>query len=160
MKKLDENTALLQKQIEEWKAKYLRALADYHNVEKRKHEEISQVRRYAGEHILTGLFPIVGSLEKAQNHLNDPGLSLVLKEFAAFLDAQHVKKLVPLGESYDPHEMECIEVVEGEDNIVTDVVRPGYMIHDKIVQVAQVKVGRTQNIAEPHTEEARKQNPA
>lgn len=142
MKKQDEHIAQLQKQIEEWKAKYLRALADYQNVEKRKHEEVAQVRRYAGEHILTGLLPIVDTLEKAKEHLNDPGLALVVKELTAFLDAQDVKKIDPLGKTFNPHEMECIEAVEGEHNMVTDVVRPGYMIHDKIVQVAQVKVGR------------------
>lgn len=142
MKKHDENIVLLQKQVEEWKGKYLRALADYQNLEKRKHEEISQVRRYAGEHILTGLFPIIDTIEKAQKHLNDPGLLLVLKELNAFLDSQSVKKLDPLGKAFNPHEMECIEVVEGDNNIVTDVVRPGYMIHDKIVQVAKVKVGK------------------
>jgi len=38
---------------------------------------------------------------------------------------------------------EVIEIVAGEkDNIVTEVLRKGYRLNDKILQVAQVKVSR------------------
>lgn len=151
-KKTDDQIEVLKQQIEEWKGKYLRALADYQNLEKRKYEEVAQVRRYAGEHILTRLLLIVDTFEKAQEHLRDTGLALALKELAAFLEQQGVKKLDTVGKSFNLHEMECIEVVDGEDGIVIEELLPGYELHGKIIRVAQVKVGRTQNSAEPHTE--------
>lgn len=141
-KKTTEDIESLQKQTEEWKNKYLRALADYQNLEKRKHEEVAQVRRYAGEHILTRFLPIIDTLEKAQEHLNDAGLALVLKELAAFHDEQGVKKLDTVGKPFNLHEMECIEVVDGEDGIVIEELLPGYTLHGKMIRIAQVKVGK------------------
>jgi len=41
--------------------------------------------------------------------------------------------------------MECIEVVEGKDNIVIEELLPGYTLHGKMLRVAQVKVGKEKN---------------
>ncbi len=143
-KKIDEQLEALQKQVEEWKDKYLRALADYQNLEKRTHEERAQSRRHAAVDLVKRLLPIVDTFERAEEHLNDPGLALALKELYAFLDAQGVKKFDAVGRDFNPEEMECIEVVEGEDNIVVEELLPGYALHGKVIRVAQVKVGRTE----------------
>lgn len=141
-KKIDEHVEEFKKQIEDWKNKYLRALADYQNLEKRKSEEIGEVRKFAGEIILTKLLPIVDTFERAQQHLDDPGLSLALKELDVFLADLGVKKLETRGKAFNPHEMECIEVVSGDDNIVIEETLPGYTLHGKVIRVAQVKVGK------------------
>ena len=141
-KKTDEDTELLQKQIEEWKSKYLRALADYQNLEKRTSEEKQEIRRYASERILLKLLPVFDTLVKAQSHLNDKGLELVLKEFHAILLEQGVSRIDVVEKEFNPHEMECVEVVEGQDNVVVEEVLPGYMIHGKVLRVARVKVGK------------------
>ena len=72
-------------QTDEWKNKYLRALADYQNLEKRKSEEIGQVRRFAGEILLIRLLPVVDTFTRALVHVKDSGLGLALKELEAFL---------------------------------------------------------------------------
>lgn len=141
-KKIDEHVEEFKKQIEDWKNKYLRALADYQNLEKRKSEEIGEVRKFAGEIILTKLLPIVDTFERAQQHLDDPGLSLALKELDVFLADLGVKKLETRGKAFNPHEMECIEVMSGDDNIVIEETLPGYTLHGKVIRVAQVKVGK------------------
>jgi molecular chaperone GrpE (heat shock protein) len=38
--------------------------------------------------------------------------------------------------------MECITTEEGEENKVLEVMRDGYMLHDKVLRAAQVKVGK------------------
>ena len=141
-KKTDEDTELLQKQIEEWKSKYLRALADYQNLEKRTSEEKQEIRRYASERILLKLLPVFDTLIKAQIHLADKGLDLVIKEFHAVLFEEGVSRIEVTGKEFNPHEMECVEVVEGQDNVVVEEVLPGYMIHGKVLRVARVKVGK------------------
>jgi molecular chaperone GrpE len=127
---------------EEWKNKYLRALADYQNLERRTREEKQEIRLYAGEVLLVRLLPVVDTFEKAAAHLNDAGLGLALKQLQAFLIEQGVEKLNVVGKSFNPHEMECVEVVAGEDNIVVEEMMPGYMLRGKILRVAQVKVGK------------------
>ena len=141
-KKTDEQSEELQKQIEEWKAKYLRALADYQNLEKRTQEETHKVRRFAAEVVLTKLLPIADIFERAQAHLSDIGLSLALKELAAVFNSLGVVKLEVVGMQFDPKFMECIEVGEGENNIVVEELLPGYTFHGKVIRVARGKVGR------------------
>lgn len=132
----------LQKQIEELKTKYLRALADYQNLEKRVHAEKEATRKFAGEVFLKRLLPILDTFELAQKHLNDPGLALALKELYAFFAEYGVSKIKVLGNEFNPQEMECLEVVEGENNKVTAEVLPGYRFHGKVLRVARVKVGK------------------
>ena len=116
----------LKEQIEVWKNKYTRALADYQNLEKRKEEERSQIVKYATGEVLERFFPILDTFERAQAHLHDPGLGLALKEFAAAFEEQGVVRLDVLGSEFDPHTMDCTEVVEGNENIVMEVVETGY----------------------------------
>lgn len=141
-KKQNDEENELPKQIEEWKGKYLRALADYHNLEKRSQEEKVQVHVFAAEMVLMKLLPIVDTLERAQTHLKDTGLALALKEMESFLVTHGVKKFSVVGMVFDPGSMECIEVVDGEDNRVIGELRPGYTLHEKVIRVAQVKVGK------------------
>lgn len=135
-------TEELKKQIEEWKSKYLRALADYQNLEKRSRQAAGEVRRFAAEGVLERLLPVVDTLSRAKAHINDQGFNLALKELQAVLQEQGVERIGVVGKQFNPHEMECIEVVDGEDNIVVEELLSGYRIGGKILRVAQVKVGR------------------
>lgn len=127
---------------EEWKQKYLRVLADYQNLEKRTHIHIEEVRRYASELVLSRMLPIVDTLESAQKHLKDSGLEMVLRQMHTTLTELGVKKIDVLEKVFNPHEMDCIEVVEGNENMVVEEVSPGYTLHDRILRVAKVKVGK------------------
>lgn len=140
--KPDGQLEALQKLAEEWKGNYLRALADYHNLEKRSEEEKSGVHAFAAEMVLVKLLPIVDTLERAQAHLKDEGLGLALKELESFLALHGVKKIHVLETAFDPGSMECIEVVEGQENMVVGELRTGYTLHGKVIRVAQVKVGK------------------
>jgi molecular chaperone GrpE len=129
-------------QIEEWKNKYLRALADYQNLERRTREEKEEVRKYAAELIIGRMLSVVDTFAKVKEHIKDTGFDLAYKEMVAVLEEQGVKHIDVVGREFNPHEMECIEVVKGENNIVIEETLPGYRIHGKILRVAQVKVGK------------------
>jgi molecular chaperone GrpE len=132
----------LQKQGEEWKNKYVRALADYQNLERRTIEEKHEIRKFAAEVVLERLLPAIDTLKRARDHIKDTGLDLAYKELIAVLQEQGVEHIKVVGDPFNPHEMECIEVVEGEDNKVIEELLPGYRLHGKILRVAQVKVGK------------------
>lgn len=135
----------MKKQEEDWKSKYLRALADYQNLEKRAREQINESREFAAEVIIARLLPVVDTFTKVKEHILDPGFDLAYKELIAVLTEQGVEKILVLGKQFNPHEMECIEVIEGPDNEVVAELLPGYLFRGKIIRVAQVKVGK-QNI--------------
>lgn len=127
--------------VDEWKNKYLRALADYQNLVKRTDVEKQEIQMYATEQFLKKLLPIVDTLELAQHHVQNEGLALALKELHAVLNGYGVKKIEMQGASFDPHSMECIEVVEGEKDRIVSVSQPGYQMHNKLLRAAKVQVG-------------------
>lgn len=137
----DEPENAVDREAEEWKMKYMRALADYQNLEKRSSERVTEVRQFAGEIILSRLLPVVDTFGKVKEHLNDPGLDLAYKELLSVLVEQGVERIDVLGRQFDPKQMDCIEVVSGKENHVVEEVAPGYRFRGKVLRVARVKVG-------------------
>lgn len=133
-------------EAEEWKNKYLRVLADYQNLDKRAASEKIEIRRFAAEVVIGRILPALDTLAKAKAHIQDAGLDLAYKELESALAELGVTKIDVVGRQFNPHEMECIEVVEGEDNKVTEELLPGYKLHEKIIRVAQVKVGKQKEV--------------
>lgn len=137
----DEEIKKLKQEVEEWKNKYLRALADYQNLEKRVNNEMILFQKKANLKLLLQFLEVLDLIEKAEVFIEDHGLKLVKDKFLAILEEQGVKEIDLLGKPYDPHLAECIEVVEGKkDNIIVEVVRKGYQIENEIIRVAKVKV--------------------
>lgn len=133
----------LEKTIEEWRAKYLRALADYQNLEKRIREVRAEEVKLAGKNIILKLLPIIDILEKAEEVLHDQGLTLALRELHNVLTSESAVKMTVLGQTYDPYRMECIELINGGDeNKVVEEIRTGYTIFDKVLRPARVKVAK------------------
>ena len=71
--------------VDDWKTKYVRALADYQNLEKRTWNEKEESRRFAIQIFLERLLPVVDTFERATKHINDQGLTLAQKELEAVL---------------------------------------------------------------------------
>jgi len=126
---------------DEWKNKYLRALADYQNLVKRTDAEKQEVRMYATAQFLTKLLPVVDTLELAQKHVQNDGLALALKELYIVLTQYGVEKIEVVGLPFDPHIMECIEVVEGKKDHVVNILTAGYQMHNKLLRPSKVQVG-------------------
>jgi len=125
----------------EWKAKYLRALADYQNLEKWTVEQSHETRKYAIERFVKTLLPVVDNLERANKHVSDDGLSLVVKQFEKTLNDAGVTRIEVIGKPFNPGEMECVSLVPGENGKIIEEIVPGYTMFGKIIRVAQVNVG-------------------
>lgn len=138
---LNEEIKKLKAEVEEYKDNWKRALADYQNLEKRSRDEKQEYYFYIITKILKKVLPAYDSLEKATEHIKDEGLTLVLKEFQKVLAEEGIKRIETVGKKFDPKRMECIEVVEGEEeNIVVDELRSGFEIDDKhLIRPALVK---------------------
>ncbi len=141
----NEEIAVLKQQTEEYRQKYLRALADYQNLEKRVFAEKEEIKKFAAEVTLRRFLPALDNLERALKHIENKGLTLAMKEFESALEGNGVKRMNIIGKPFDPFAMECIEVVEGEDGVVVEVVTTGYTMYEKVLRVAQVKVGKKSN---------------
>lgn len=139
----DNETENLKKEVEDYKHKYLRALADYQNLEKRARTDKIETIKSAQVQVVLELLPFLDNLDKAEVFIKDPGLKMIKSYFIDTLKSMGVEELQVLGKEFDPYTSEAIEVVSGEkDNIVVEVLRKGYKIFDQIIRVAQVKVSK------------------
>jgi len=131
----------INKEIDEWKNKYLRALADYQNLENRVRSQSDMVRQQANKELLIKLLDIFDDIEKAQLFINDSGLKLIREKFINLLKSQGISEIEVLNKPYDPYLAEVSEIVAGDtNNHVAEVVVKGYKLFDKIIRPARVKV--------------------
>jgi molecular chaperone GrpE len=121
---------------------YKRAVADYQNLQKRVTLERQDWIKIANKELLLRLLPVLDTLMLASKHVEDQGLKVSVNMFLDTLKSEGIVRLKTIGEKFDPETMECIQIEDGEDGKVIEELRAGYMIHDKLLRPAQVKVGK------------------
>lgn len=136
-----------------------RGHADLANARRRHDEERITIQRQANSRLLVGLLPIVDELDLAVNHLQSgdtpstdgasdswtEGVRLIQRKLATFLESQGVARIECLGEPFNPELHEAVgmaQVGDAESGCVVEVLRQGYRLHDRVVQVAQVVVNQ------------------
>lgn len=126
---------------EEHETNYKRVLADYQNQERRFKEMQGQFVKYANATLLEKILLNVDSLEMAQSHLKDPGLEIVIKQLQETLKNEGLQLIESDGKLFDPKTMDCIEVVPGKKDYVVSTLTKGYLLFEKVLRAAKVKVG-------------------
>lgn len=137
----DTDSEKLNEELVEAENKYKRALADYQNLQKRTQDERRDWIQSAGRDILLRMLPVLDTLALASKHVDDQGVKVTLQQFFDVFKSEGVVKIEALGKKFDPHIMECIDKEDEGDDVIEEV-REGYMLNDKLLRVAQVKVGK------------------
>ncbi|KKS06890.1 nucleotide exchange factor GrpE [candidate division WWE3 bacterium RIFOXYD1_FULL_43_17] len=137
----------LEKKIEELEDCWKRALADYKNLEKRVQEDKDSWKFFANERLIRRILPVVDNLERLKKHLDDKGLDLIIKDVVSGLKEFGVEEINSEHGEFDPMLMEALETVEGEKNKVIETVSKGYLLNNKLIRPAVVKVGNGQKEA-------------
>jgi len=129
--------------------KYLKA--DFENYKRRMAKEKREAADYALECFITELLPIKDSLEAAIMHAktnNKPeglvkGVEMTIKQFEELLRRAGLEEIKAEGEKFDPFRHEVVTREERDmqqENTITEVVRKGYVFHDKVLRPALVKL--------------------
>ena len=134
----------LEQKLSEMENNWKRALADYKNLEKRIVEERVDFVSYSNSLLISRLLNVLDNLENLEKHNGDMGLKLTLKEFRQILNEEGLLEIDTLGKGFDSNTMEAIETVEGEERKAVEVVLKGYMLKNKLLRPAKVKVGQKQ----------------
>lgn len=128
---------------EEYKTKYLRAIADYQNYERRVQDQRIEWTKNANKSVFNKLLAFLDDLERAELFIKDPNLVHVKESFSKLLKNEGLEEIEVLGKPYDPHNAEVIDMKEGkEDNMVLAVLRKGYTYNGQLLRVAQVTVSK------------------
>lgn len=132
-----------EREPDEWKNKYLRALADYQNLERRMREKEFEDKKYATREVIQNFLPVIDDLVKAQEQIKNEGLKLIIDKIDTVLKKEQVERKDCLNQKYDEKFMECVSIVESDkDNIVIGQVRPGYIMNGEVIRAAQVVVSK------------------
>ena len=73
------------------------------------------------------------------------GVRLIQRKLASFLEGEGVTRIAALGETFNPERHEAVGMAQVDgaaSGCIVEVVRQGYLLHDRVVQAAQVVVNR------------------
>ncbi len=132
---------VLEEKLVELEHKWKRALADYANLEKRVAKEKEDFVNFSKGTLIIKMLAVLDDLERCQRHLKDEGLNLSIKRFKEVLKSEGVEEIEALGGDFDPKLMEAVEVTKGFKNKVLEVALKGYLLNNKVIRPAKVKVG-------------------
>lgn len=154
-----------QGELAEFKDKFLRAYADFENAKKRLAKEKADIIKFAGGNLMRGLLPILDNLERALSHASqeDPlkeGVSLIRKQLLDLLARHGLKRLEAVGKKFDPHYHEAIGHVESAElpeDTVAEELEPGYMLEERLLRPAKVRIVHSpKKMLAPQTEAEKK----
>lgn len=157
---LEAELARLRQELEETKARaaeYLdgwhRTQAEFANYRKRQEAEFVERVRLNNAVLIARILPVLDDLERAVQTL-PPGLQsltwvegvfLIKRKLEIILEAEGLKPIETAGKSFDPlyHEAVTYEDVPGyEDGQIIGEVQRGYMLGDRVIRPALVRVAR------------------
>jgi len=129
---------------------WLRAKAETENMRRRAAEDVDKARKFAVESFAGELLAVKDSLEAALaadspnvENMKD-GVELTLKQLVAVFGKFNLHDIDPMGEKFDPHLHQAIQVVESEQpaNTVVTVLQKGYRLHERTLLPALVMVAK------------------
>jgi len=137
------------KDLEALRDKLLRSAADYDNAKKRLAKERDEFVRFSQERLLRDLLPVLDNFERALAHADSvggqgvgAGIRMIWKQLLEHLTAHGLKRFSSEGRPFDPHFHEALEETEeeGPEGIVIKEILAGYLLHDRVLRPAKVKV--------------------
>ena len=137
-----------QAQYQQLNDKYLRTLAEYDNYRKRSQKEREGVFGDAQAMTAGLLLPVLDNLDLAlQQPCADEeykkGVDLIAKQFREILEKMGVTEIPAQGQPFDPRYHDAVMHVEQEElpeNTVSQVLRKGYQLGDRVIRCAMVQV--------------------
>ncbi|HEY2434245.1 MAG TPA: nucleotide exchange factor GrpE [Vicinamibacterales bacterium] len=144
--------AELKQQRDEFYDRLLRKTAEFDNYRRRTDRERVQLSEAAAADLLTELLPLVDDLERALQADSGgsvegirKGVELIHRQLVETLRKRGVKPIDALGAEFDPHFHQSVsyEPAAGRrDGEVIEEFRRGYMLGDRLLRPAMVKVAK------------------
>jgi len=128
--------------------KYLRLAAEYDNYRKRTAKEKESVYGDAKADTIKPFLAVYDNLERGiaqydEADVHRQGLELIFRQFSEALTKLGVTEIEAKGQPFDPEKHNAVMHVEDEEageNTVVEVFQKGFMLGDKVLRFAMVKV--------------------
>ena len=157
---LSQQNAKLKEEVEFYKDKWLRAVAEFENFRKRNAKEKVEWIKNANQTLLLEIVEVFEHLEltlKSAKKEKSPanfqkGIEIIHNQMNQILEKQGLKKIETIGTKFDPNLHEaviCLEHKKYDENIIFDNIRNGYILNDKIIRHARVAVSKGKKTNKP-----------
>ncbi len=133
-----------------------RAQAEMVNFRRRTDEDRIANAKYANSRLIANILPVLEELDLAISHTEGnsgdeagangsllEGIKLIQRKLTGVLESEGVAAIEAVGLMFNPLEHEAVgteESTEVEPGYVTQIVRPGFRLHDRVIRPAQVMV--------------------
>ncbi len=144
----------LTQELGEAKDKYIRLFAEFDNMRKRNERERAALIKYAHEEVIIEMLGFLEDFERtiaaAKANQSDngnllKGMEMVYGRMQQLLKKYDVREIEAMGKKFDHacHEaLMSAESDEYEDGMVLEVFQKGYMLGERVVRTAKVKVSK------------------
>ena len=144
----------LRAERDQYKDRFMRALADAENARKRSDKDRREAENYGGSKLARDMLPVYDNMKRAleaatdeQREVSGPlleGVELTMRELLNVFKKHGIEVIAPeVGERFDPqHHQAMFEApVPGtKTGDIIQVAAEGFMLHDRLLRPAQVGV--------------------
>ena len=147
-KKEETEVEILKKQVEEYKDKWMRNVAEFDNYKKRNAKMWQEAFNEGVASVIIKILPVGDNLDWALtlglDEKTEEGIKGIRKKFEETLKSLDVEEINPVGKPFDPNEAEAVMQVPAENGEESDTVKQvfqkGYRKKDKVIRYATVSV--------------------
>lgn len=132
---------------------FVRLQADFANYKKRTAAEKLQISEVVKMDVISSILPVIDNFERAlqvpQDQVADDvksfidGYEMIYKQLLGVLEKEGATKIDAVGKPFDPNYHQAVMRVpsdEYDDDVVVEVLQEGYLLGDKTLRPAMVKV--------------------
>jgi molecular chaperone GrpE len=158
IKNLKKDLASVKKEKIELLTELQKAKADFVNMRKRDEVVNKDFVKYAKEAVISDILPVLDSFDMAMGNKEAwekapqewrVGVEYIYNQLISILDQHGLTPVDPTGEQFNPSIHEALEMVpvenKDEDGKIISVIQKGYVMGEKTVRPAKVKVGEVSN---------------
>lgn len=155
-----------------YKDQYIRLHAEFDNARKRFEREKMDFVKYANgaliEQFLHVVDDLVRSVEAAKANHQDysaflKGIEMVMRQLDELLKNNNVKPIETKGKPFDPHYHEALMMEESdeyEEGMIIEELQKGYILADRVVRTAKVKVAKQKERQEQEVHQEQREQQA
>ncbi len=153
----DERIAALEAERDEFKDRFMRALADAENSRKRSERDRREAEQYGGSRLARDLLPVFDNMKRAIESIPEEnreankavieGVELTMRELVSVFKKHGIEPISPqVGDRFDPQLHEAMFEAPLPGTTAGEIIQvsaDGFLLHDRLLRPAKVGVSST-----------------
>ncbi len=154
---LEDELEALRNERDEYRDRFMRALADAENSRKRSERDRKEAEQYGGSKLARDMLPVYDNMSRALEAATEEtrevsaalleGVELTMRELLNVFKKHGIEPVAPeVGDKFDPQLHQAMFEAPLPDTKAGDIIQVsqvGFMLHDRLLRPAQVGVSST-----------------